>query len=57
MATYTNGDVYDGAFEDGKKVGKGKYTYLDGTVYEGNYVNDVRSGLGRLTYASGKGLN
>ena len=53
VATYTNGDVFDGEFVDGKKQGPGKYTHLDGAVYEGAYDADVRSGLGRLTYASG----
>lgn len=40
MATYPNGDVYDGEFLQGVRHGKGKYTYGQGENpdrYEGKY--------------------
>ncbi len=40
VATYPNGDVYDGEFSQGVRQGKGKYTYGQGENpdrYEGSY--------------------
>ena len=33
---YNNGDVYDGAMENGKRHGYGVYRWNDGNEYRGN---------------------
>jgi len=38
--TYSNGDVYEGDFVDGKRHGNGKMTYADGKVKEGRWEDD-----------------
>ena len=43
---YPNGDVYDGALEEGKRNGKGTMTYFNGDKYEGDWLNDLRDGEG-----------
>jgi hypothetical protein len=35
LKKYTNGDEYDGDWEDGKKNGQGTLTYANGGSYEG----------------------
>jgi len=52
-AAYTNGDVYEGQYQDGKKHGQGVYTSRDGSVYTGGYENDQRSGQGKQTSTDG----
>ena len=47
--TYSNGDVYDGEFANGKKNGHGRKTWASGDVYDGGWNNDQRSGEGTLT--------
>jgi len=44
---YTNGDVYEGDFIQGKRHGKGKYTTPDGYSYEGEWINNQRHGKGK----------
>jgi hypothetical protein len=34
---YTNGDVYEGNWENGIKKGNGKYVFADSSVYEGGW--------------------
>jgi hypothetical protein len=36
-----NGDVYEGAMQDGKREGYGVQTYADGSVQEGYFKNDM----------------
>eukprot|EP00927_Polykrikos_kofoidii_P079850 TRINITY_DN76685_c0_g1_i1.p2 TRINITY_DN76685_c0_g1~~TRINITY_DN76685_c0_g1_i1.p2 ORF type:complete len:237 (-),score=60.41 TRINITY_DN76685_c0_g1_i1:53-763(-) len=55
-AEYTTGDVYEGAFEDGKRQGKGKYMYYKKTGYDtfkGTFENNKKTGLGRVDYKNG----
>mmetsp|Transcript_41083 Transcript_41083/g.89772 ORF Transcript_41083/g.89772 Transcript_41083/m.89772 type:complete len:220 (-) Transcript_41083:87-746(-) len=52
-AAYPNGDIYEGQFVDGKRVGKGSYRYINGDVFEGTFADNKKTGLGRLTYAAG----
>lgn len=52
-AKYTNGDVYEGEFVEGKKQGAGSYTYRNGDVFEGEYEANLRTGVGRIVYADG----
>ena len=42
---YTNGDVYDGIFVNGK-LDVGTYTYENGDVYAGTFVDDTFNGDG-----------
>ena len=38
---YSNGDVYEGAFEYDLCSKTGKMTYKDGSVYEGYWLNGL----------------
>ena len=51
---YSNGDVFEGNYENGVKHGYGKMTWSNGDVYEGNWQNDDLHGYGKYTWASGK---
>ena len=51
--TYTNGNVYEGCFNEGVKQGKGVFRFADGDVYEGEYENDMRNGVGVYSYKNG----
>jgi hypothetical protein len=37
--TWSDGDVHEGDFVDGKRTGKGKYTFANGSVQEGDFVD------------------
>jgi 1-phosphatidylinositol-4-phosphate 5-kinase len=39
---YTNGDIYEGNWENGAKKGTGKYVFADKSVYEGNWDQDEK---------------
>mmetsp|Transcript_39956 Transcript_39956/g.92028 ORF Transcript_39956/g.92028 Transcript_39956/m.92028 type:complete len:222 (-) Transcript_39956:78-743(-) len=53
-ATYPNGDVYEGMFDNGQRHGNGKFTYRDTQdVFEGTFVNNLKAGVGRVTYKKG----
>ena len=39
-AAYTNGDVYEGNFANGKRQGEGTMTYADGLVAQGTWDNN-----------------
>ena len=49
-AHYSNGDVYNGEFENGRRHGQGKYTYANGDEYEGQFEMNQKQGAGRMTY-------
>ncbi len=49
-ASFPNGDIYEGPYEDGKRNGKGKYTYKNGAIYDGQYVQNHKTGYGVMTY-------
>ena len=51
--SYSNGDIYEGELEDGKRHGRGRYEYNTGDIYEGDYANDEACGSGTFTFASG----
>jgi len=42
-----------GAFQHGRKHGKGHMEYVSGNTYTGDWVNDNREGHGVLVYKSG----
>ena len=51
---FSNGDMYVGEFQNGKKNGQGTYTFAtSGNKYVGEYKNDMRSGNGTATYETG----
>mmetsp|Transcript_101267 Transcript_101267/g.285470 ORF Transcript_101267/g.285470 Transcript_101267/m.285470 type:complete len:231 (-) Transcript_101267:278-970(-) len=55
-AEYTNGDIYEGEFQSGKRHGKGSYKYYTQVgydVFEGTFEDNMKTGLGLLTYAKG----
>jgi len=45
--SYSNGDLYEGEFENLMKDGEGKITYGNGDVYEGEFDSDCISGKGK----------
>ena len=50
-AAYTNGDSYDGYFENGVRHGSGCYLYMEGGhKYDGDWKTNVRHGIGCMTY-------
>lgn len=53
IKTESNGDVYRGMLQNGKKDGFGFVEYSNGTSYMGEWKNNVRNGLGLYTYAGG----
>jgi hypothetical protein len=50
---YTNGDVYDGKWDDDYKHGHGIMTYANGDVYTGEWNMDMIQGYGIMKYANG----
>lgn len=48
--TYTNGDEYQGDFENGQKHGYGCYTWENQDSYSGEWKNDLKDGEGTLIY-------
>jgi len=51
--TYANGDVFEGSYKDGKRVGQGTYTWKNGSVYIGDWVDGVKTGKAVWTYPDG----
>ena len=50
VATFANGDAYDGDYANGRRHGQGKYTFKSGASYEGSYHNNAKHGSGKMTY-------
>ncbi|MEQ1642280.1 MAG: hypothetical protein ABL959_02415 [Pyrinomonadaceae bacterium] len=50
---YRTGDIYEGDFVDGKRVGQGTYTYKNGQLYVGQFSDGVRNGKGKFTFSDG----
>eukprot|EP00696_Hemimastix_kukwesjijk_P004014 gnl/Hemi2/14949_TR5061_c0_g1_i1.p2 gnl/Hemi2/14949_TR5061_c0_g1~~gnl/Hemi2/14949_TR5061_c0_g1_i1.p2 ORF type:complete len:228 (-),score=91.47 gnl/Hemi2/14949_TR5061_c0_g1_i1:114-797(-) len=54
IATFKNGDRYEGQYANGVRHGEGTYVWADKKEkYEGNYVNDKKDGLGSYYYDNG----
>ena len=50
-AYYTNGDIYEGDFTEGKREGRGIYRYAsNGDKYDGEWKNNDRHGIGKMVY-------
>lgn len=45
---YSNGAMYSGGVEKGKRSGSGKLTYPDGASYQGEFVENAREGSGTM---------
>ena len=50
---YSNGDKYIGAFKEGARSGKGKYTYSNGNKYIGQWKKGKKNGKGVFIYFNG----
>lgn len=46
-------EEYDGAWEEDKMHGQGKYTFTSGAEYEGQWVNGKMQGHGKMVYPDG----
>lgn len=49
-ATYSNGDSFEGSYDDMKRNGIGKYIYANGAEYEGSYSQNQKTGYGVMKY-------
>ena len=52
--SWSDGSIYVGAFKDGLRHGKGKFSYPDGSMYEGEWKNDEPNGQGTETSHDGR---
>lgn len=50
---YTNGDIYEGEWKNGKRNGEGTMTYQNKTSYVGRWANDQINGYGTFKYFNG----
>lgn len=50
-ARFSNGDIYQGEWENGKPDGLGTMSYILGGAYEGKWKNGKRDGKGVMTFA------
>lgn len=39
---FANGDVYEGGWRNGKRLGEGIYLYFNGDKYVGTWVDDKK---------------
>ena len=53
VQVYSNGDVYEGEFHEGKCSGSGVYYYYMSGRYEGDWVDEKYDGCGVETWAKG----
>ncbi len=51
---YTDGNIYEGDFVNGKKEGQGTFTVKNGQVYVGQFANEKYSGKGKMTFPDGE---
>uniref|UniRef100_A0A672FEY4 Radial spoke head component 1 n=1 Tax=Salarias fasciatus TaxID=181472 RepID=A0A672FEY4_SALFA len=52
-AVLSNGDIYEGEYENGKRHGQGTYRYKNGARYVGNYNQNKKHGQGTFWYPDG----
>lgn len=48
----SNGEYYEGNFDDGFFMGYGEYHFLNGDIYKGNWNHGIREGFGTMYYAN-----
>lgn len=51
---YPTGTQFEGAWENGQRVGRVKYTHYSGFAYEGDFQGDKPNGTGAMLYADGR---
>jgi hypothetical protein len=51
---FSNGELYEGDFKNGKPEGQGKYTFNTGTIYNGSFKNGKCDGFGKMKYDTGE---
>jgi hypothetical protein len=54
IGVYSNGNIYEGQWKNGKKQGSGLYKFSDGEYYEGDFVDDKRQGFGKYVRKNGE---
>ena len=55
-AYYSNGDIYEGYWKNGKRHGTGSYTWKNGKKYTGDWKNDQKDGQGTIYWPYGDTL-
>lgn len=53
---FSNQDVYNGNFRNGKRYGSGVYQWISGDSYDGDWVDDKMSGTGKYNFSNGSTL-
>jgi hypothetical protein len=56
VATYANGERYEGDFRDGEEHGHGTLKLPNGAIYEGDFYRGKPEGMGTLKDADGKNM-
>ncbi len=54
IGVYSNGNIYEGQWKNGKKHGSGIYEFSDGEYYEGGFDQDKRQGFGKYVRKNGE---
>ncbi len=52
--TYPNGDIYFGAWKDGKADGEGIFAKVEGPFYQGGWKQDKQHGKGKEIQKGGE---
>jgi hypothetical protein len=50
----SRGEIYDGAWQNGKQHGKGTYTFANGDCYSGDFVQGKQHGHGTYIFCTGQ---
>jgi hypothetical protein len=53
VATWEEGEMYEGEFKSSAKEGIGVYQWVDGTSYMGHFKKNKINGIGRINFANG----
>lgn len=53
VATWLEGEMYEGEFKSSAKEGIGVYRWVDGTSYMGYFKKNKINGIGRINFANG----
>jgi hypothetical protein len=48
VATYPNGQIYEGKWVGGRREGRGTIRFTNGAVYEGRFKDDYMEGQGTM---------
>ena len=52
--SFTNGDVYEGLWNEDKMSGSGTYVFSNGDKYEGMFSENMFNGTGTYTFKKNK---